>query len=128
MTHKRWELVRYVLNGLLATAVHFGAAWLCLQLFAFRWASVANFVGVTMGISISFIGNRYFVFVQRASPWLQQLTRFALLYGVIAVIHVSILFVWADIGGGGFNTGFLLATCVQFLCSYWGNRNIVFAQ
>jgi putative flippase GtrA len=73
----------------------------------------------------SFIGNRLFVFNNYA-PILQQFYKFWLLYFAIAVLHTVTLFLWSDIMNFNYKTGFLLATIMQFLLSYSGNKVLVF--
>lgn len=120
------QIIRYGFNGLFATAVHYGVLVLLLEHLQVRSAGAANLVAAVFGISASFLGNRYFVFKQTQSALLRQAWRFSLLYGVIALIHGSILFVWTDLLSLDFRVGFLVATFFQFVFSYIGNRFLVF--
>lgn len=120
------EITRYTLNGLIATAVHYGLLVVFIEWFRFDLVGVANLLAAMCGIVVSFLGNRLFVFGNVEEHWLVQATRFGLLYALIAVIHGVILYGWTDIYGFNYHFGFLLATCVQFVSSYLGNKRLVF--
>lgn len=120
------QILRYGINGLFATGVHYAVLVFLLEQLQLHSAGVANLGAVAFGISASFLGNRYFVFRQAQTELLRQVWRFSLLYGVIALIHGAILFFWTDVYQFDYRTGFLVATIVQFLLSYVGNRFLVF--
>lgn len=120
------ELCRFFINGLLATAVHYGVLTLNLQYLEMRSAGLANLLAAVFGITSSFIGNRYFVFRKHEGGLLSQAKSFLLLYAAIACLHGAVLFGWTDVGGLDYRLGFLVATCLQVILSYWGNRRLVF--
>ena len=120
------EIVRYAINGLVATAVHYGVLTVNLELLQFKSAGLASFVAALFGITISFLGNRYFVFNRTAENVLQQAIKFSSLYGAIAVLHGLLLWVWTDWKGLDYRLGFLFATAIQVSLSYVGNKILVF--
>lgn len=120
------QLIRYIINGLFATAVHFGILSFNLQVVEMESAGLANMIAAVFGITASFIGSRYFVFRAAHGSPLRQALSFASLYAVIAILHGAILYVWTDLNGLDYRVGFLLATGVQMLVSYFGNRALVF--
>jgi len=120
------ELTRYVMNGLFATAVHYGVLSFNLNMLAFPSAGAANMVAAIFGITASFIGSRYFVFKKIEDAILKQALKFSSLYGVIAVLHGLVLFLWTDLMGLDYRAGFLIATAMQVSISYWGNKRLVF--
>lgn len=122
------ELIRYILNGLFATGVHYSILTLNLQVLEFTYAGVANLIAGAFGISTSFLGNRYFVFKKTDQSFTQQAWKFCILYLVIALVHGAILFVWSDLFGRDYRIGFLIATAIQFLASYVGNKLLVFTH
>lgn len=127
--NKAWdfaEVCRYVLNGLLATAVHFGVLTVNLQYFEIPSAGLANMLAAVFGISSSFIGSRYFVFRNHEGGILGQARSFLVLYGLIACLHGLVLLGWTDICGFDYRWGFLVATFLQVMLSYWGNKQLVF--
>ena len=120
------ELLRYGINGLIATAVHYGVLSFNLNLIGIPSAGVANLIAACFGICTSFLGNRYFVFQINDSDMLSQALKFSGLYGVIASLHGFILLLWSDWFGLDYRIGFLIATLFQFVLSYIGNKKMVF--
>ena len=92
------QSVRYLINGLAATAVHFAVLTFNLQVLG--WGSV--------------------------EPLLKQIYRFIFLYTAIALLHGALMYVWADHYRLNYIAGFVVATGMQVLCSYWGNKRMVF--
>lgn len=126
--YTRDEAVRYIANGLFATAVHFSVLWVCLQVVLIPSAGLSNFLAACVGITVSYLGSRYFVFRATDSHIFGQATRFLLLYGAIALCHGAILLIWTDILGWDYRLGFLLATGLQVITSFIGNKLLVFNE
>lgn len=120
------QFLRYVINGIVATLVHYGALVLCLEVLHVPSAGVSNLFAATAGIATSFLGSRHIVFRARHRPILGQAGRFGALYGAIALLHGAILWAWSDVGGQDYRLGFLFATGLQFALSYFGNKHLVF--
>ena len=119
-------VVRYAVNGLVATAVHFCVLQINLKILDFSSAGLANLVAAFFGIAMSFVGSRYFVFKAHEQPILHQVLNFAGLYIAIAFIHGGVMYAWSDILGWDYVIGFMLATMIQVMISYWGNKLLVF--
>jgi putative flippase GtrA len=122
------ELLRYGLNGVVATAAHFAALTLNLEVFHFASAGWANFCAALVGITVSFLGSRYFVYARTGQRLITEATRFAGLYGAIAVLHGLVLSGWTDWLKLDYRWGFLLATVLQVSLSYLGNKFLVFKR
>jgi putative flippase GtrA len=122
----RWQVARYGLNGLAATAVHFLALSFNLQVLGLKSAGLANLLAAVAGISASYAGSRYFVFRVFDQPVLHQAARFGMLYAMIATLHGAVLYLWSDIARLDYRGGFLVATAMQVMLSYWGNKRLVF--
>ncbi|MFT6287475.1 MAG: putative flippase GtrA [Alcanivorax sp.] len=122
------EVFRYISNGVLATVVHFSVLYFNIEVLGFESAGMANLVAAFFGISASYLGNRYFVFKQTDVSLANQAGLFAVLYSLIALGHGLILFAWSDIYLLDYRIGFIIATGVQFLLSYTGNKLLVFRQ
>lgn len=120
------QVVRYVVNGLAATAVHYGVLSFCLEALKLPSAGLANLVAAAFGITASFFGSRYFVFRRPDEAIGRQAARFGALYVAIAVLHALVLALWTDYLGFDYRWGFLLATFMQVALSYWGNKRLVF--
>ena len=120
------QSVRYLINGLAATAVHFAVLIFNLKILGWGSAGVANLVAAVFGITASFVGSRYFVFQGSREPLFKQVYRFIFLYATIALLHGALMYVWADHYRLNYIAGFVVATGMQVLCSYWGNKRMVF--
>jgi putative flippase GtrA len=120
------EVLRYAINGLVATAVHFAVLAFNLHVLHFSSAGLANLTASVFGISASFVGSRYFVFPRTGEPIVAEALRFSGLYGAIALLHGAVLLVWSDYFGLDYRAGFLLATVLQVSLSYLGNKFLVF--
>ena len=126
MKNKTEELVRYLINGLVATAVHYAVLTFNLNVLGVHSAGVANLTAAMFGIMVSFLGNRYFVFNKTDDALLKQALKFSGLYGAIAILHGFVLFVWSDWMRFDYRVGFLIATAFQVSLSYLGIKKMVF--
>ena len=117
---------RYIVNGVVATAVHFAVLTFNLKVLGFTSAGLANLVAAVFGITASFAGSRIYVFHGSAEPLLRQIYRFILLYVSIALLHGVLLYVWTDVLALNYIAGFGIATVMQVIFSYWGNKILVF--
>ena len=117
---------RYLLNGIVATTAHFLVLTFVLKVLLWESAGAANVVAACCGISLSFLGNRYYVFQNSVEPLFKQIYRFFFVYCAAAVGHGLIMYVWADVFKLNYIFGFLLATAFQVVCSYFGNKRMVF--
>lgn len=126
MTGHSAEMVRYVINGLVATAAHYTALKFNLDVLDFASAGIANLIAAVVGISTSFLGSRYFVFRKTDESIATQAMKFSGLYSAIAVLHGLVLLIWTDWLGLDYRAGFLIATLFQVSLSYIGNKFLVF--
>lgn len=122
------EIARYIVNGLVATAVHYGVLTMNLKLLGVPSAGLANLIAAVFGITTSFLGNRYFVFTKSSDAFIPQAFKFMGLYGAIALLHGVVLFIWTDHYGIDYRAGFLVATCLQLILSYLGNKFLIFSK
>jgi len=120
------EVTRYIANGLIATAVNYGVLTFNLNILGFHSAGLANLVASVFGITVSFLGSRYFVFRSTQGSLLQQAIKFSSLYCAIALLNGLILLIWTDWRGLDYRAGFLLATAMQVTLSFFGNKYLVF--
>jgi len=120
------EVLRYFLNGLIATAVHYGVLTFNMEVLALPFFGLANFIAALFGVATSFLGSRYFVFRGHSECFVAQATKFSGLYGTIALLHGSFMLVWSDLLHLDYRLGFLLATGLQVSLSYVGNKFLVF--
>lgn len=126
MSRVRAQALRYIVNGLLATALHFAILIFNLEVLHLPSAGLANFIAACIAITFSFFSSRHFVFHAAHAPLLPQALGFGLLYALLAVAHGVILYLWTDRAGLDYRIGFLLGTCVQVAGSFIGNKLLVF--
>jgi putative flippase GtrA len=117
---------RYLINGLVATAIHFLVLTINIKLLGWSSAGLSNLVASIFGIFSSFIGSRYFVFQHSSEVLWVQIYRFILLYLAIALLHGALLYIWVDVYSLNYILGFGVATAMQVLFSYVGNKFMVF--
>ncbi len=96
MNQRAQEIIRYGINGIIATFVHYGALTFNLNVLNFPSAAVANMVAAVFGISTSFLGSHYYVFPHTGEAIITQAIKFSGLYGAIAVLHGLVLLIWTD--------------------------------
>ena len=120
------QAARYIVNGVVATAVHYAVLRFNLGVLHIPSAGLANLIAAGFGIMSSFLGSRYFVFRAHAGSFLHQFAKFGVLYASIALLHGCVLWIWTDINHLDFRIGFLLATALQVALSFWGNKVLVF--
>jgi putative flippase GtrA len=121
------QITRYVINGVIATGIHYGVLIFNLEVLNFPSAGLANLIAAVFGITSSFVGSRYFVFCKTDDSILAQAVKFSGLYGAIAVLHGFVLLLWTDWFGLAYGIGFIIATFLQVSLSYIGNRRLVFS-
>lgn len=120
------QLIRFVINGLAATAVHYGVLHVCIEMLHVPLAALANGVAAVFGITASFLGNRYFVFQGQTTSAVRQGSMFLMVYATIALLHTLLMFAWADWLGLDYRIGFVLITGVQMVLSFLINKFVVF--
>jgi putative flippase GtrA len=125
-TGLRGQLLRYIINGLVATAVHYAVLRFNIEVLEIPLAGVANAIAAVLGIAVSFIGSRYFVFRAVDKGIVRQGALFLAVYACIAVLHGLVLYIWTDRMGYDYTIGFILATGMQMACSFVANKLLVF--
>ncbi|HEL7667712.1 TPA: GtrA family protein [Stenotrophomonas maltophilia] len=120
------QLVRYVINGVVATVVHYGVLHFNIEVLQIPVAGIANAIAAVFGIAVSFVGNRYFVFHGQQGSLLKQGSLFLGVYVAIAALHALVMYIWADRLGYDYRIGFLIATAVQMAFSFIANKLLVF--
>jgi putative flippase GtrA len=120
------QVVRYIINGLMATAVHFSVLRFCMEVLHVPLAGEANAIAACFGIAVSFLGSRYFVFKGQEGSVVKQGSLFLGVYAVIALLHATVMYIWTDRMGFDYRIGFVLATCMQMAFSFVANKLLVF--
>lgn len=122
----RSQVVRYLINGVVATIVNFGALSLFIGFLPQGMAWFASALASCLGITVSFLGSRYFVFPGALGRVAIQVGKFIGVYGATACLHALVLFIWTDCWLLPWKIGFILATVLQVAISYLSNKYFVF--
>ncbi|KLI98612.1 GtrA family protein [Luteimonas sp. FCS-9] len=122
----RDQIVRYFINGVIATAIHFCALTFNIEVLAMQSAGIANGLAAVFGIAASFLGSRYFVFRGSSRGVVRQGALFVSIYAGIALLHSLVLYVWTDRLVLDYRVGFLVATSMQIVISFVANKFVVF--
>ncbi|UZF91304.1 GtrA family protein [Bosea sp. NBC_00550] len=118
-------LPRFVANGLFATAVHYLALRSLVEFGGVASIGLANGLAAVVGISVSYLGNKMFVF-RSADTVSGTLPKFLVIYAAVALLHFGFLTLWSDIWHLDYTLGFLLATAASTVLSFLANRYFVF--
>jgi putative flippase GtrA len=124
----RHQPIRYLINGGVATCVSYATLSGCIHLLRIPSAGISNIIAAVFGITVSFLGSRYFVFPGAAESIWHQLARFWILYAVLALLQGAVLYLWTDLAGLDYRAGFVIGTVLQMICSYFGGKHWVFKQ
>lgn len=122
------QILRYGLNGVVATSIHYAVLVSCIELLDIASIGLSNFFASLFGILFSFLGNKFFVFKALAGQIKTQMAIFFITYMLIALLHGLVLFIWSDVFRFNYNFGFILAVCIQFVLGYLASKWIVFGK
>lgn len=120
------QFARFVVNGLAATAVHFGTLTFLVEVVNVGSKGVANSIAAVLGIFASFLGNRFFVFASKTGSLRRELLRFSALYATLALLSGALMALWADVLAFDYRIGFVFISGIQLVLSFLGNRMLVF--
>lgn len=120
------QFARFVGNGLVATAVHFGVLTFLVEVVHVESKGLSNAVAACFGICASFLGNRFFVFASKAGGIRKELLRFSALYAALALLSGALMALWADVLAFDYRVGFVVISGIQLVLSFLGNRILVF--
>ncbi len=120
------QSIRYLINGCIATVFHYSVLSLAIEIMKLQSAAMANIIASFFAITLSFVGNRYYVFKVTTQPIFKQFYKFLYFYITIALIHGSVVFIWADHLNFDYKIGFFLAVSIQVILGYWMNKKSVF--
>ena len=120
------QLIKFIINGLFATFVHYSVFFVSIEIFNFKYVALANLFGAFFGISCSFFGNKWFVFLNSNKKISWQFSKFLVTYVLLGSLTSILIFAWSDLLKMNYNYGFCLVTFLQFILSYSMNRNWIF--
>tara|TARA_B100000767_G_scaffold162202_1_gene152250 strand:- start:9334 stop:9759 length:426 start_codon:yes stop_codon:yes gene_type:complete len=120
------EIFLFLINGFLATLIHFVALILFVNLAALSYG-LSNFLSFLVGSVSSFLGNKFVVFKGKNKlRTTSQFIKFFFLYFSLALEHGIALYFWSDINEYNYIVGFLLITMLNIIISFIFNKYIIF--
>lgn len=125
MSEHRKHFPRFIVNGVLATLVHFGFLTLFVEINLTASAGVSNACASVFGILASYLGNRYWVFSERRASQ-NSLWKFLVVYSGMVLVHGLVLWLWTDIANLDYRLGFIVATAIHVILTYLGNFYFTF--
>ena len=121
------RVVRFVVCGLTATAVHYAILVLLVEAAEMTPVAVANALATPCAMVVSYLGNRYFVMRSKVAHGGASL-RFLAVYACVIGIHSGAMALWADWAGLNYSVGFVLFTGVAAVVTYLLNGFYVFRR
>ena len=117
--------VRFLLNGGVATIAHYLALVGLVEGVGLNAVWVANTLATAVGVTVSYLGNRGYVF-QSSTSHVSALPRFLASYGAIFALHGAGMAAWADWAGLNYSVGFVILTGLSAVATFLLNRSFVF--
>ena len=121
------EISLFLTNGIISTVTHFIILFVFVENNLFSYVSLAYFFAAIISISISFLGNKYFVF-QNKNNFVGDLLRFLLLYITLLTLNSVIIYILCDVINIDYKVGFIIALVFQTIFSYLGLKFFVFLK
>ena len=122
----QYQTARYLVNGIIASLIHYFVLLFCLEVLKINSAGLSNFFSSVFGITSSFIGNRYYVFDNYKTSALSQLKKFLPLYYILSIVQGGILYFWSDLLNYNYNIGFAICILFQVIIGFLGGKYFVF--
>jgi len=119
------KFIKFVITGLINTAIDFGVYSICLELLNFD-VKVAQPIGQTFAIINSYFMNKNWTFEKRSNYNLSEILKFLLVNGASIGINIFGVYLFHDVFG--FNE-YLCKIPIMFITiiiNYFGNRLFVF--
>ena len=125
MRDEVYRVIRFAVNGLVATAIHYIVLVALVEGANVTPIALATIIAANCGIAASYLGNRNFV-MRAEIPHREAITRFLVCYAAVIGVHGALMALWADWAGLDYNIGFVLFTVVAAGVTYLSNRFYVF--
>lgn len=125
MGEEAGRVIRFGLNGVAATAVHYAILVALVEGAGLGSVGLASAFAAAGGIAVSYLGNHYYVLRadiahHKAAP------RFLVCYAIVIGLHTGLMTIWADWAGLSYSLGFVLFTAIGATLTYLLNRFYVF--
>ena len=125
MREEAGRVLRFGLNGVTATAVHYAVLAALVEGAGTRPVALASGLAALCGIAVSYFGNRRFV-LRAATPHRKAGPRFLACYAAVIGLHTGLMGIWADWAKLNYSAGFVLFIALAACVTYLSNRFYVF--
>ena len=122
----QYQTARYLVNGIIASLIHYFFLLFCLEVLKINSAGLSNFFSSVFGITSSFLGNRYYVFDNYKTSVLSQLKKFLPLYYILSIVQGGILYFFFFLLNYNYNIGFAICILFQVIIGFLGGKYFVF--
>ena len=125
-----WDIVTYLVFGVLTTVVNYAIYLPCLNWLHFS-AAVSNSIAWVVAVAFAYVTNKPFVF--QSHDWslrtvLPELGKFVATRVSSGVLETLILLVAVDTLGGNGNIWKLITQVLVFVINYVGSKLLVFRK
>ena len=130
MIKKYWDIVSYLIFGVLTTLVNYLVYLPCLNLLKLS-AVLSNIIAWTISVAFAYLTNKPFVF--RSHDWsmktvLPELSKFVATRISSGAIETAILFLTVDLLGWNGNIWKLITNVIVVILNYIGSKMLVFRK
>lgn len=122
----RRQVILFILNGGMATVVHFSVLFLLIELFHVPSLVWANLTAGAVAITCSFMGNKYIVFNSHNEVMLHQLLKFVLVYICALFFHTFAIYELSSVYGIDYRVAFVVASFLVIMFTFLSNKLMVF--
>ena len=104
------EFARYLINGFVATFVHYASLNVAIYALGDKNLIEINTLAAFLGILVSFIGSRYFVFKKYNQSVFFQLVKFFIFYIFLSILHSGVMYIFVYLFYFDYRLAFIPAT------------------
>jgi putative flippase GtrA len=118
---------KFATVGCTATLVHFSVLSLLVEVFHFKWPTLASAIGSIFGIATAYLGNYHWTF-RRTEPHREFVSRFVATYLFTMAVHTGLVFGQIDGLGLSYVVAFVFATTVSTVLNFGLSKLVVFER
>ncbi len=127
-----WELIRYLIIGVLTTVVSLGAYYFCVLTFLDPLQPLqlqaANVISWICAVAFAYVTNRIFVFRSHAKDWVREAASFVGARVLTLLMDMAIMFVLVTLLHGNDKIAKLVSQIVVMVGNYVLSKLVVFRK
>jgi putative flippase GtrA len=124
MISNYFRILRFIFVGIIATLTHYLSLLFFVEIIELGSYGFSNLLAALFGITVSFIGSKYFTFKSEHGSLTFQIPFFLLINFGLLALHGFWLTLWSDILKLNFHYGFVIALFFQIFISYNFSKKI----